>query len=308
MSNIDCDRIQSEATGRWPGILARFGIAARWDGKHGPCPLCGGKDRFRFDNKQGRGTYICNQCGAGDGMGLLMKTMKIEYIEACKEVSKVLGMVEKTEVEYEPKASPEKLREMFMSSKPIEKGDPVTAYLKNRGLSDFPPTLRYAEKCWEYETKQNQNAMIAIFSKPDGTAITIHRTFIKNGNKLDIKSPRKVMPALSKMTGGAVRLYAEERETLGICEGIETAIAVHELFQVPVWAALNSTLLESFKPPVWAKKIEIYADNDINYTGQRAAYILANRLIVKDKLKAYVLTAAEAGSDFLDVLNEGGLR
>ncbi|MCX8693479.1 hypothetical protein J3U07_03385, partial [Gilliamella sp. B2881] len=23
--------------------------------------MCGGKDRFRFDNQNGRGTYICNQ-------------------------------------------------------------------------------------------------------------------------------------------------------------------------------------------------------------------------------------------------------
>ena len=306
MSNIDCDRIQSEATGRWPGILARFGIAARWDGKHGPCPLCGGKDRFRFDNKQGRGTYICNQCGAGDGLFLVMQTLNIGYVEACTEVSKVLGMVEKIEVEHEPKASPEKLREMFMSSKPIENGDPVTAYLKNRGLSDFPPTLRHCEKCWEYETKQNQHAMLAIFSAFDGTAITIHRTFIKDGKKLGIESPRKVMPALSKMTGGAVRLYPDEKDTLGICEGIETAIAVHELHEITVWAALNAILLESFKPPAWAKRIEIYSDNDNNYTGQRAAYILANRLVVKDKIPAYVIVSK--GGDFLDDLNERGIK
>ncbi|MDI5829610.1 hypothetical protein MJN51_36035, partial [Salmonella enterica subsp. enterica serovar Kentucky] len=35
--------------------------------RHAPCPACGGKDRFRFDDN-GRGSFICNQCGAGDGL------------------------------------------------------------------------------------------------------------------------------------------------------------------------------------------------------------------------------------------------
>ncbi len=32
-----------------------------------------GKTRFRFDDKEGRGTWICNHCGAGDGADLAMK-------------------------------------------------------------------------------------------------------------------------------------------------------------------------------------------------------------------------------------------
>lgn len=46
-----------------------------FSGKHQPCPSCGGKDRFRFDNNQqekGDGGYICSQCGAGDGAKLAM--------------------------------------------------------------------------------------------------------------------------------------------------------------------------------------------------------------------------------------------
>lgn len=44
-------------------------------GRHGPCPGCGGKDRFRFDDREGGGTFICSQGGrgnlAGDGFELL---------------------------------------------------------------------------------------------------------------------------------------------------------------------------------------------------------------------------------------------
>jgi putative DNA primase/helicase len=70
------------ARDRWPEILCALTDidAALLDGKPHECPICGtGTDRFTFDNRDGRGTWICRQCparqgkaaGAGDGMELL---------------------------------------------------------------------------------------------------------------------------------------------------------------------------------------------------------------------------------------------
>jgi phage/plasmid primase-like uncharacterized protein len=43
------------AQGNWVTILARFGAdASCLDGKHRPCPSCGGTDRFRFDDRDGQ--------------------------------------------------------------------------------------------------------------------------------------------------------------------------------------------------------------------------------------------------------------
>ena len=65
--------VRTAARGRWRGILHSLGMDERsLSGKHCPCPLCGGKDRFRFDDKDGRGTYYCSGCGAGDGVKLAM--------------------------------------------------------------------------------------------------------------------------------------------------------------------------------------------------------------------------------------------
>ena len=45
------------ARNRWREILPRFGIDTRFlTNRHGPCPLCGGRDRFRFDDRNGDGT------------------------------------------------------------------------------------------------------------------------------------------------------------------------------------------------------------------------------------------------------------
>jgi len=230
-----------------------------------------------------------------------MKVLNIGFREACEEVAKVVGTVDKVKVNPEVKASPERLREVFVASQSIKAGDPVFKYLRNRGLTKLPETLRYG-KCWEYETKQEQDTMLAVFSLADGEAVTMHRTFIKDGKKLDIEAPKKTMPPLKKMTGGAIRLYPQKDEMLGVAEGIETAIACHERFDMPVWAVTSATLMESFEPPPWAKIVEIFTDNDLNYTGQKVGYVLANRLALAG-LVVKVTVAATTGGDFLDDLN-----
>lgn len=81
--------ITNKAQDRWSYILQSLNIKVG-NGKHCPCPVCGGKDRFRFDNKNGRGTYICNQCGSGDGLNLIKLFFNCDAKEASKIVSKCL--------------------------------------------------------------------------------------------------------------------------------------------------------------------------------------------------------------------------
>src|SRR5258708_3334764 len=82
-----------QARGRWHGILCALGVDEKaLSGKHGPCPIsgCGGKDRFRFDDKEGRGTYYCTQCGAGDGIKLVMLSRGVDFKAALKLVEEVI--------------------------------------------------------------------------------------------------------------------------------------------------------------------------------------------------------------------------
>ncbi|MCH7688119.1 MAG: hypothetical protein IH899_15805 [Planctomycetes bacterium] len=55
------DRIKNAARGRWIDILSHFGIdRSILDGKHHPCPKCGGTDRFRLIDAD-EGAVLCNQ-------------------------------------------------------------------------------------------------------------------------------------------------------------------------------------------------------------------------------------------------------
>ncbi|MBU2822517.1 hypothetical protein HF283_00070, partial [Acidithiobacillus ferrooxidans] len=84
------------ATDRWPEILVQLGIPAQaLVDRHGPCPGCGGEDRFRFDNQKGRGTFFCSQGGgdpiSGDGFSLLHHVHGWNFKQSIEQVARVLG-------------------------------------------------------------------------------------------------------------------------------------------------------------------------------------------------------------------------
>ncbi|HBV6662042.1 TPA: DUF927 domain-containing protein [Klebsiella pneumoniae] len=93
MKNIDLIReVTLAAADRWPSVLAGLHInVPDSPRKHTSCPACGGKDRFRFDDG-GRGSFICNQCGAGDGLDLIRKVNKCDTTEAARLAADVLGI------------------------------------------------------------------------------------------------------------------------------------------------------------------------------------------------------------------------
>lgn len=80
------------AKGRWREILPQLGVARKFlSGRHGPCPICGGKDRFRFDDRTKNGDYYCNQCGSGLGIKLVMKVNDWDFKTAARAVDEVIG-------------------------------------------------------------------------------------------------------------------------------------------------------------------------------------------------------------------------
>lgn len=88
--------IAALARGRWQEILPSTGIGAEYlTNRHRSCPGCGGKDRFRFDDKDGRGGFVCGQGGdtlTGDGFDLLAHVHGWSAAEAFRAVGEVLGI------------------------------------------------------------------------------------------------------------------------------------------------------------------------------------------------------------------------
>lgn len=301
--------LSERARGRWAGILPEFGIDRRYlSGKHGPCPMCGGKDRFRWDNKDGRGSFFCSVCGAGDGVALVMKTTGLPFKEAAAKIEGVLGNAPIVEAkagasDAEKRAANNRL---WLSSAPVAAGDPVALWLGGRaGVSAFPRDLRTARHC-RYEDGSHHPAMIAMVRDRKGEPVTLHRTFLtKDGRKAAVEKCRMLMPGT--LTKGAAVRIMEYGPVLGIAEGIETAFAAHRLFNVPVWAALNSGMLSHWEPPEGVREVIVFADNDPKFGGQAAAYSLAHRLAAQRGVLANVETPESIGDDWNDVLLRQGV-
>lgn len=94
-------KITDLAKGHWPSILATLAglTSEQLTDKHQPCPLCGGKDRYRFDDLDGTGSWFCNDCGgkdqtggAGNGMDMLMRRQNWTFKEAAQRIEQHLGI------------------------------------------------------------------------------------------------------------------------------------------------------------------------------------------------------------------------
>ena len=84
------------ARGRWVAILEKLGYSVPSNPKeHSPCPVCGGVDRFRFDDQYGDGSFICSQgngeTAAGNGFALLSDHAQMGFDAALKAVASALN-------------------------------------------------------------------------------------------------------------------------------------------------------------------------------------------------------------------------
>jgi putative DNA primase/helicase len=144
-------------------------------------------------------------------------------------------------------------------------------YLWSRSLPTtlIPPSLRGADRIYNSETKKWLPAMVAAIQDQDGKVTAVQRIWIKEkleivdgkpppkGTRADLDLPKKT---LGPIGAGAVRI-GRAGHTLGIAEGIETALAARKLYSLPVWASLGAWRMGKLWIPDTVERIIIFADN-----------------------------------------------
>jgi putative DNA primase/helicase len=298
--------LRERTRGRWKAILPALGIDPKYlTGRNGPCPLCpGGRDRWRFDNKNGDGTWICTHCGAGQGIKLAMEYTRLPFNEVARRIERVLGEapVEPARAERSEESKRAALNVLWRSGGPIRADDPVDRWLQARGVGmrNYPSCLRTGMRVRHSGPPATYHpAMLALVTDASGKPATIHKTYLTTvGTKAPVEKAR-MFCAGSVPPGGAVRLAIPGPE-LGLAEGIENAIATMKMFGIPTWAALSDWGIEKFEPPNEIKRLVVFGDNDSHGAGQRAAYSTAARL--SGRIEVEVRIPERSGDDWNDVL------
>jgi len=204
----------------------------------------------------------------------------------------------------------QKLRAIWEGTVP----DPgiISTYFQHRGLSGtIPPALRYHSRLpyFHHEPIVTYPSIIARIIR-GGITVGIHQTWLNpdGKGKALVPNPKKIRKCINCISGGSIQLFpAEQSKPLVLCEGVETALALHENTGWPVWACGNTSLLEKVRVPDSTRDIFIGADLDRSGAGQHAAERLAKRLHAEGR-KVFIslppgpIPDGAKGMDWLDVL------
>lgn len=139
-----------------------------------------------------------------------------------------------------------------------ESPDIGTIYLRRRGISiAIPPSLRSGTKL--HLGRYQMPVLVAAVQAPAGHIIAVQTTLLRpDGQKAPVAFPRITTGALGY---GAVRL-ARAGKTLGLAEGIETALSAMQIFNVPCWATLGAGRMCRVQVPRDVQELHVFADND----------------------------------------------
>ncbi|HEM8698978.1 TPA: toprim domain-containing protein [Enterobacter hormaechei] len=266
-----------QACGHWPRILPALGVKVMKN-RHQACPVCGGSDRFRFDDKEGRGTWFCNQCGAGDGLKLVEKVFGVTASEAAGKVDavtvnlppvapEVIAAAE-AETEADRKAAAALAVRLMENTRPAS----GNAYLTRKGFPDREcPVLSATHKTGGV-TFRAGDVVVPLY---DDTGALVNLQLINSdGLKRTLKGGQ-VKGACHTLEG-----KKEAGKRLWIAEGYATALTVHHLTGETVMVALSSVNLLSLASLVRQKhpacQIVLAADRDLSGDGQNKAAAAAD--------------------------------
>ena len=253
-----------------------------------------------------KGTWYDHESAEGGGtLDLIRKERKCSTGEALRWLENI--------GEYVAPVRPVEQRERDLSLRDAAQriwsetretaGTLAERYLVSRGLHHGVacPDLRFHPRCpFGKDEGGNQRyvpALVALVRNPgDRSPVGIHRTELSlDGRKVDRKM-------LGPCHGGVVMLSSIEADSaVGICEGIETGLAVIKLGGGPVWASLSAGSLGAFPFLGGVNRLTIFADND--EAGIAAAQKCAKRWLLSGSA-VEIQKPKGAGEDFADALAE----
>ncbi|GAB9242091.1 DUF7146 domain-containing protein [Bradyrhizobium diazoefficiens] len=284
-------------------VLFERGIVKTLKGRNGklagPCPNCGGRDRFAVDLR--RGLFGCRVCriGGSDAISLVMALDRCDFLRAVatlagpppdgrretdddrrareQSAAERRQRLERERIEREAREAEEqrqqhgKARWLWSQRQPIG-GTIAERYLREvRGIvCPLPPTLAFLPP----RKPEHHPAMIAAFALTDEIepgllaeprhVEAVHLTLLRadGSGKADVE-PNKIIVA---SPGDLPIVLAPPNDLLGlaVAEGIEDALTAHQATRLGAWAAGSAGRLTRHASviPYYIEAVTIHAHAD----------------------------------------------
>jgi|GEM_PF-1644715 len=316
-------------------VLRERGILRTLKGRNGrrtgPCPNCGGTDRFAVDLR--KGLFNCRRCGArgGDAISLVMALDGCDFLQAVEALAgpppggkqetakdrptreqralEHRQRLERARREREIREAAELRDRILYCDQLMQHSQPLPRlardYFERRGidLDEVPDQggLRFLERC-PFDGVILPCIVARFTDAISGAPGGLWRR-PATGEK-----PKSLAP----IKGHVIRLWPDEDVTNGLVigEGVETVLAAatgqtHRHTRLaPAWACGYDDNLRNFPVLNGIDLLTVLADNDANGAGQAAARACAERWAGNGR-EVEVLTPDECGWDFNDIVLRG---
>lgn len=274
---LDFEAIRAAAVGNYvstifPAAGISFSKAAH---QHQSCPMCGGDDRFRCDDKRGEGTWICSQCGAGNGFMLVKDFTGLDVYETNKLIAGAIGLDATSTVTDEQRAQ---WQSQQVEREAVEKAEKRQARIdaasraqsiwdnSKPAADDHPYLLRKNVSAIGLSQDANDNLIIPMYyhntDKQQITLVNV-QTIAPDSEKLFLKGG---LVSGAYFTIGSPAMFSAG--IILICEGYATGATVFDAmsYSLPVIVAFNANNLipvaQSIRAQYPDHRIIIVADDD----------------------------------------------
>jgi Toprim domain/CHC2 zinc finger len=338
MLDLNLSRISSDAVVIARAVpiedeLGRHGIRLRRQGRElvGPCPVCGGTDRFAVSIA--KKIWNCRGCDkGGDIIDLVQHLDGGEFLDAVETLTgqRPLGDAtaareharERDRINREEKAR-EDARKTADALRWWNEGiniwnTPAQAYLASRACAGMFPVDRDAVFRWHPTCPfggGHMPCLLALYRNvitddPQG----VHRTPLTLDGKRPIGPDGETIKrkTYGPTTNAAIKLWPANTvgNRLVVGEGIETSVsaALHIRHRgqalTPAWACMNAGNIGDLPVLEGVETLTILVDNDPSGTGQRESAKCAERWRLAGR-EVFRLIPKVSGFDFNDIINHG---
>jgi putative DNA primase/helicase len=284
----------------------------------GPCPVCGGVDRFSINVK--KQVWHCRGCGTGgDVISLLQHAEEMTFAEAVASLAGEGWTAPKArrnrdrsiEDDKDQRRPPSDAWRLIWAEAQDPRRTLVEHHLALRGLS-LPAeaageALRFHPRC-PFGPGCTTPAIVALVRDiRSNEPIGIHRTALDSlGHKREIDGKDRM--ARGQIGGGAVKLTPDEEVTLGlgIGEGIETSLSLKLMSDwgdSPIWACLSAGALAAFPVLGGIETLVVAVDHD--EAGSNAARQAIARWHEAGR-ETLAITPKRFGADLNDIVRPKG--